>query len=197
MIVGEHFIDGLTIVRDFLSAQQQNRLLDVIDEGRWNAELRRRVQHYGYRYDYSARCVRPASDVPPIPDWARQLTRQIYRTGITRQEFDQLIVNEYLPGQGIAPHVDSTSCFDNEIVSISLGSSCVMTFTDATRAEQIDVLLRPGDLQLIKDEARYGWRHQIKQRRRDCWAGGVIERARRLSITFRKTVPLPHATDSR
>ena len=42
-------------------------------------------------------------------------------------EPDQVTVNEYLPGQGIAPHVDTHSAFEDGIASLSLGSSCVFT----------------------------------------------------------------------
>jgi alkylated DNA repair dioxygenase AlkB len=41
---------------------------------------------------------------------------------------DQLIVNEYIPGQGIGDHVDHTKLFGQEVVSISLLSDVVMTF---------------------------------------------------------------------
>lgn len=42
---------------------------------------------------------------------------------------DQVIVNEYQPGQGIANHIDCISCFSGTVISLSLGSSCIMDFT--------------------------------------------------------------------
>lgn len=42
--------------------------------------------------------------------------------------FDQLIINEYTPGQGINPHIDNPTLFSSPIVSLSLGSDCVMEF---------------------------------------------------------------------
>ena len=42
--------------------------------------------------------------------------------------FDQMIVNEYEPGQGINPHIDNTTLFRDTIVSVSLGSPTVMVF---------------------------------------------------------------------
>ena len=42
---------------------------------------------------------------------------------------DQLIVNDYAPGQGIPAHVDAP-LFTDTIISISLGSSCVMEFSN-------------------------------------------------------------------
>lgn len=42
--------------------------------------------------------------------------------------FDQLIINEYQPGQGINPHIDNVKLFAEPIVSLSLGSECIMEF---------------------------------------------------------------------
>ena len=41
---------------------------------------------------------------------------------------DQLIVNEYQPGQGISAHIDCEPCFKNTIVTVSLGSVYEMDF---------------------------------------------------------------------
>ena len=42
--------------------------------------------------------------------------------------FDQLIVNEYQPGQGISPHIDNQTLFGDVVVSVSLSSNTIMTF---------------------------------------------------------------------
>jgi len=179
-------IPGLILVKSLLDVRSQTEVTDAIESGRWNTELKRRVQHFGYRYDYLVRCIAPTAETPPIPEWGNRLIRQIQALGITMQEFDQMIVNEYLPGQGIAPHVDRISCFGNEIVSVSLGSPCVMKFSNRLRGKTVDVLLEPGDLLLIKDEARYRWHHEIRPRKSDKWNGQTIKRGRRFSVTFRK-----------
>lgn len=41
-------------------------------------------------------------------------------------KFNQLIINEYNPGQGINPHIDNPILFSSPIVSLSLGSDCIM-----------------------------------------------------------------------
>jgi len=43
-------------------------------------------------------------------------------------EFDQLTLNDYLPGQGIPPHVDTHSPFEEIFVSLSLKSGATMHF---------------------------------------------------------------------
>lgn len=42
--------------------------------------------------------------------------------------FDQLTINDYLPGQGIPPHVDTHSPFQELFASLSLKSGITMTF---------------------------------------------------------------------
>ena len=49
---------------------------------------------------------------------------------------DQLIVNEYLPGQGITDHIDCEPCFEDTVVSISLGSHTTMNFTNKITKEK-------------------------------------------------------------
>src|SRR5713226_480319 len=119
---------GLTVVTDFVTPAEGNELIDRIDEGQWTTEIKRRVQHYGHRYLYASRRLETVP-APPLPLWAAHIIGKLRRKQVVSQCFDQLIVNEFMPGQGIAPHIDNPCCFDNEIVSLSLGSPCVMAFT--------------------------------------------------------------------
>ena len=51
--------------------------------------------------------------------------------------YDQLIVNEYIPGHGISAHVDAPKVFDDIITSVSLGSTCVMEFVNKETKKSI------------------------------------------------------------
>src|SRR5262249_42740034 len=96
---------------------------------------------------------------------------------------DQLIVNEYLPGQGITPHIDCVPCFGPVVVSLSLSSACVMELSRG--AEHLSLLLRPRSLLVLGGEARQAWRHAIVARRSYTWEGVRLPRTRRVSLTFR------------
>ncbi len=50
-------IEGLSYIPDFLTKELQVNYLGQIDALPWMDTLARRVQHYGYRYDYQARAV--------------------------------------------------------------------------------------------------------------------------------------------
>jgi hypothetical protein len=47
----------LQFTRDFVDPETHNTLLAEIDHNPWLRDLSRRVQHYGYRYDYKARGI--------------------------------------------------------------------------------------------------------------------------------------------
>jgi alkylated DNA repair dioxygenase AlkB len=182
-------IPGLHLVAGYLGAARQQRLLEVIDEQPWSAELRRRVQHYGYRYDYRRRTVDADLYLGPLPSWVEELARGLVADGRIAQHPDQVIINEYLPGQGIAAHVDCVPCFGDTIISVSLGSACVFTMSHPDPGiADVPVLLEPGSLLTMTGEARYAWRHAIAGRKTDLINGQTLHRGRRVSLTFRRVV---------
>lgn len=183
-------VPGLTLVEEYLDAEEQQRLLSVVDALPWleGTGIRRRVQHYGWRYDYSARSLDASLRLGPLPDWAAELAERIRRDGWKDKPADQVIVNEYLPGQGIAAHIDCVPCFDATVVSLSLGSACVMDFSDTATPQTAAVPLPAGSLLVMTGEARYRWKHGLAKRRRDRHDGQVFERSRRVSLTFRNVV---------
>jgi len=119
----------------------------------------------------------------PLPQWVLPLVQRLCSEGIFSTPPDQLIVNEYEPGQGIASHIDCVSCFGRVIASVSLGSTCIM---ELVRDEaSLALLLHPGSLLILADEARFHWQHGIRARRGDLYAGVRWPRSRRISLTFR------------
>ncbi len=98
---------------------------------------------------------------------------------------DQAIVKEYLPGQGIAAHIDCGPCFGPQIATLSLGDACPMRFTHALTGAARDVWLPVGSLCVLSGPARHEWRHEIARRRTDPNPSGRRACARRVSVTFR------------
>src|SRR5262249_55263565 len=122
-------IPGLRYIPDYIVPKEHDELLAEIDQQIWMTDLKRRVQHYGYRYDYRSRSVDASMFIGPLPVWIAPLARRLRDDGLTLDVPDQLIVNEYTPGQGIASHVDCEPCFGNVIASITFGFGCVMNFS--------------------------------------------------------------------
>ena len=178
-------VPGLTCHHEFVTAADEEALLAAIAGEPWLTSLRRRVQHYGYRYDYKARSVDRDMYLGPLPTWAAPILERLRTFGAFDRAPDQLIVNEYEPGQGIAPHVDCVPCFGPVVASLSLGSRCVMEFSQRSTEDAVSILLPSRALLLLQGDARYLWRHAIRPRRNDRWDGAMLPRGRRVSLTFR------------
>lgn len=173
-------IPGLGYLPQYITPEQEEELIQAIDNMPWSTELRRRVQHYGYKYDYKSRSIGDSHYLGPIPYWLKDISTRLYKDNIFTTEPDQIIINEYISGQGIASHVDCIQCFGDVICSLSLGSSCMMTFTNDLTKQS--VLLAPRSLLILQDDARYTWKHSIPARKSD----NGLPRRRRVSLTFRK-----------
>jgi alkylated DNA repair dioxygenase AlkB len=182
-------IYGLELYFDFISPEEEKQLLKNIDNNLWLSDLSRRVQHYGYKYDYRARKIDNSYYLGELPNWLKNLALKLYNNNLIEFIPDQAIINEYEPGQGIASHIDCEPCFGDTIISLSLGSPCVMHFTrEVNSSDKIPILLEPRSLVIMKNESRYNWYHGIPARKSDKFNDSVIKRQRRVSITFRKVI---------
>lgn len=176
-------ISGLIQQAMYIDSATEADLIKHIDHSTWSHALRRRTQHYGYRYSYRDRSASEATFLGPLPKWVAKITHQLKQDLKISHSRDQVIVNEYVPGQGIAPHIDCPKSFVDPIVSLSLGAGCEMEFSRGPDKHQI--YLEPRSLLLISGEARYSWRHGIRPRKSDVVLRERRLRQRRLSLTFR------------
>lgn len=179
---------GIQLLPCHISAEEESTLISQVDSRVWSNELSRRVQHFGYRYDYRKRAVDPSMRLGPLPDWLQQQATGLFENGIFEKVPDQVIVNEYLPGQGIAAHVDCEPCFGPVIASLSLGAPILMSFGRRRTREIIEVDLPPMSLLVLSGEGRNEWTHSIPARKADVLGGRSRPRARRISLTFRTVV---------
>ena len=178
-------IPGLRYVPAYLDATAHDALLAAVDAGPWRDFGERRAQIYGYSYHYTKGGIYRVEDLPP---WAQDLAARFERDGLMPELADQMIVNEYQPGLGIPAHVDAP-LFADAIISISLGSSCVMEFSnDSGDVEQL--FLEAMSALVIAGEARHVWKHSIPARTADALQGRERPRGRRASLTFRKLLPV-------
>ena len=132
-------IQGLTYVSNFIDKLEVKSFIDAINSEPWLSDIKRRVQHYGYKYDYKARSIDYSMFIGQLPSWAKSMAQRLFDEKHISELPDQLIINEYEPGQGIANHVDCEPCFGDTVISISLGSSCVMDFINLRTKQKIEV----------------------------------------------------------
>ena len=205
-------VPGLFLVHGFLSEEEHDEILT-------------RVERDILRVDEEQQGRNQAMLFGNLPSWVDVLAARLlqhpdslFASPEIRQRdplFDQMIVNEYWPGDGIVDHVDLVK-FEDGIAGISFGSTCIMTFrrcastssgamataeaySTAPEPEQqevheevvppfVEVLLQPGDLICLSGEARWAWTHGIPARTEDVWQGETLRRRRRVSITLRRLI---------
>ena len=177
------FAHGAVLVRDFVTPAEEARLLLRIAEAPWLTELRRRVQHYGFRYGYGGAGAREPA--PAFPRWARVMAERL-RAHFGGELPVQCIVNEYRPGQGIGMHADHRD-FGPVVASLSLGADWPMRFrarsghpyaAGALPGDEVAVLPRRSVL-VLSGAARRRFMHGIDRRM------SARETATRVSATFR------------
>ena len=177
-------VPGLIYRSGFLSEFQESALMAIIDQGTWNRELKRRVQHFGWRYNYKTRRIDEELNLGPLPTWAMSIATQ-------RSASRRIAATRTRPGDRKrvyrrAGHQAGTSIrsalFSRWIAMISLLESWEMVFRRAPN-HMVAKVLQHGSVTVMTGDARYRWSHEIPQRAVE---PDGSERARRVSVTFRK-----------
>ncbi len=179
---------GGDYIEDFITPKEEDALLAEVDAANteWLYDLKRRVQHYGYCYDYAERNIKSEHWLGTLPPWVDKVVKRLMKRKIFESQPDQLIVNEYEPKQGIAPHTDR-NCFGPTVASLSLGSDCMMTIRPdrKNKSAAFEIVLRRRSLVVFRGKSRDVWKHGIAPRIKDAQNGYKVLRDRRVSLTFR------------
>ncbi|XP_016381944.1 alkylated DNA repair protein alkB homolog 8-like isoform X3 [Sinocyclocheilus rhinocerous] len=202
------------VLEDFVSPEEELQLLQAVD---WTphtddvtvqkALKHRRVKHYGYEFRYDNNNIDKDKLLPGgLPAECDALLQRCLADGHISVLPDQLTVNQYQSGQGIPPHVDTHSAFEDPILSLSLGAKTVMDFKHPD-GRSVAVVLPERSLLVMKGESRYLWTHGITPRKFDVVPVSEVEgsgvmtsdlsnltlsrRGTRTSLTFRKIRHIP------
>uniref|UniRef100_A0AAQ4SA32 CWF19 like cell cycle control factor 2 n=1 Tax=Gasterosteus aculeatus aculeatus TaxID=481459 RepID=A0AAQ4SA32_GASAC len=204
--------DGLVLVEDFVSQEEEAVLLAAIDWSSTNDDFtakkalkHRKVKHYGFEFRYDNNNVDKDKPLAAgIPQECLPFLERCVKNKHIDILPDQLTVNQYESGQGIPPHVDTHSAFEDTILSLSLGAMTVMEFRHPD-GRLVAVVLPGRSLLVMKGESRYLWTHGITARKFDtvpargpqspartapdlsaCSNLTLSKRDTRTSLTFRK-----------
>ncbi|XP_028554732.1 alkylated DNA repair protein ALKBH8 homolog isoform X2 [Dendrobium catenatum] len=168
LLSSELAIPGIFLVHDFITSEEEQELLAAVDSKPWNNLSKRRVQHYGYEFLYQTRNVDTKQFLGELPPFVSPIIEKISSfQGISENEgqlVDQLTVNDYPPGIGLSPHIDTHSAFDDMIFSLSLAGPCIMEFRKYSLGSchsRKAIFLPPRSMLLLSGEGRYGWHHYI------------------------------------
>ncbi|XP_031400355.1 alpha-ketoglutarate-dependent dioxygenase alkB homolog 6 isoform X4 [Punica granatum] len=158
-------------IPDFITETEETQLLENVykaPQSKWKSLKNRRLQNW-------------------VPSWLTKITQRISEeSGLFPSAINHVLINEYLPGQGIMPHQDGPAYFP-VVAILSLGSPVVMDFTphsslrscsskptisseDANQDvgmwtdnhHPFSVALMPRGLLIFKDEAYSEYLHGIK-----------------------------------
>lgn len=205
---------GLLVVEEIISSEDEKMLLESVN---WTGDIsnqnfqkslkHRRVKHFGYEFHYENNTVDKDKPLPGgLPDICNSILEKWLKEGYIKHKPDQLTINQYEPGHGIPAHIDTHSAFEDEIISLSLGSEIVMDFKHP-EGVTVQVMLPRRSLLVMTGESRYLWTHGITPRKFDTvqaseqFKGGIItsdigdltlsKRGIRTSFTFRKVRRVP------
>ena len=178
--------EGLVYEPDFLSEEEERRLVEVFEELQFSEvrmrgqTARRTVVHFGYRYDYESWGLTPADPLPGTLAGLRDRAGAL--VDVDPELFVETLVTRYPPGAGIGWHRDAP-LFGPKVVGVSLLSACSMRFQrrTATLRTTHAMDLVPRSAYALTGPARWSWQHSIPS------AAGL-----RYSVTFR-TLAAPRA----
>lgn len=162
MNIVENFEDipGLWYIENYLSEIESEEFKNYIAnhvnlEPISTNQYSRRVAHYGYYYTYNHTGLKPA---PPIPDWLKDLLDPNILL-LKNIHMNQIIINEYKPGQQIAYHTDHIGLFGPVIACITVGESIPIKF----KKDVVKTLnIKSGSMYIMTNDSRYKWQHSLK-----------------------------------
>ncbi len=121
---------------------------------------KRRVVSFGRHYDFSARHLRKADDIPEYLLALREAVAAF--AGLEPEGFQHVLVTEYGPGAGIGWHRDKAVFAD--VVGVSLLSPCVLRLrrtAGVKKWERVNLTAEPRSAYLLTGAARSEWEHSI------------------------------------
>uniref|UniRef100_A0A914UZJ6 Fe2OG dioxygenase domain-containing protein n=1 Tax=Plectus sambesii TaxID=2011161 RepID=A0A914UZJ6_9BILA len=194
-------------IPNFITLEEEERLLEHIGSApkpKWEYLSNRRLQNWGGIVGKKA--LIPDDNMPEWLTWCIDKIAALEFTFPVENKPNHVLINEYLPGQGIMPHTDGPAFFPT-VSTISLGSHTLLDFyktVDENHPATLEsryvgsMLLERRSLILIKDSAYKDMMHGIAERATDTitehvfnldktkWSiGDELTRDTRVSLTIR------------
>jgi alkylated DNA repair dioxygenase AlkB len=158
---------GLILIPDFLTESEEHDIVCNIPESKAKrGSDRNSIRRFGSNVPYKNQM---SSDI--IPDYLDRIGQKLFDKQLLPIKPNSISINEYLPENSIAPHIDSIE--SGPIITVlSLLSDATMVLSNRDKDYSI-IIPRLSILQL-KDEIRYKWTHSI-----------LPVKSKRYSIVFR------------
>ncbi|KAK5650267.1 hypothetical protein RI129_001296 [Pyrocoelia pectoralis] len=186
-------------IPDFITKEEEAHILDKVysvPKPKWTNLSNRRLQDYGgVPHKNGMICEK-------IPTWLELYMKRIsdlklFGDGKTA---NHVLINEYLPDQGIMPHTDGP-LFYPTVATISCGSHTILEFFNTDNRDTIcNLLLEPRSLIILQDDMYNKYLHSISeiaedeitdkcvnliQCKNNYTVGQIVKRSVRVSLTIR------------
>ncbi|GIY35418.1 alpha-ketoglutarate-dependent dioxygenase alkB homolog 6 [Caerostris darwini] len=200
-------------IPNFITSNEENHLLEKIyssPKPKWKTLSNRRLQNWGG-------LPHPKGMIQEkLPEWLLSYVKKVGSLEIFNDKLpNHVLINEYLPGQGIMPHEDGP-LFYPTIATINLGSHTVLDYYEKSRdSDNLDsdmqvknshyigsLLLERCSLLLVQDDLYTKYLHGIKENTVDMLDDKIknlnmcnienateLDRQSRISLTIRH---VPH-----
>ncbi|XP_053961144.1 alpha-ketoglutarate-dependent dioxygenase alkB homolog 6 [Anastrepha ludens] len=197
-------------IPNFITSEDEQRIFSQIDRApkpKWTQLLNRRLINYGGIPHPNGMLAER------IPEWLQVYVDKINNLNIFEsKKANHVLINEYLPGQGIMPHTDGP-LFYPVISTITSGSHTVLDFIERekdasnnlhslgfARKVIFKILLEPRSLLILKDSLYTDYLHSINEVKQDVLCdrifnykscetvhkiGDILQRGTRISLTIR------------
>ncbi|CAG0893625.1 unnamed protein product [Cyprideis torosa] len=144
----------------FITESEESMLLEHVynvPKPKWTVLGDRRLQNWGGIPNPKGMIAEE------LPKWLEKLCCQVTSPLLQGKSLNHVLINEYLPGQGILPHTDGPLYFP-VITTLSLGSSAVLDFYEqfeGVRNKVGSMLLQPRSLVVFTEDLYTKYLHGI------------------------------------
>jgi alkylated DNA repair dioxygenase AlkB len=164
-VPGPTLPDGFRYQPDLIGPADQDALLAHVRELPFREfefhgyTGKRRVVSFGWHYDFAARQLRKADDIPAFLLALRPAAAAF--AGMEPEALQHVLVTEYGPGAAIGWHRDKAVF--GEVVGVSLLAPCVFRLRRQAgeRWERVNLVAEPRSAYLLSGPARSEWEHSI------------------------------------
>lgn len=178
-------IDGVFVVENFISQQEEEDLIKAIDTSkRWAPSQEGRAkQDYGPRISFLKKKV-SVGDFNGFPSFANSIFNRMQADHANQfREFIpvEFCILEYTPDRGsyIRPHYDDKWIWGDRLVTVNLLSKTYLRLTKEFNIPPYEIVIQmpARSLIVISGEARYDWYHSINS---------YDIKTRRIAMTWRE-----------
>ncbi|XP_023935683.2 alpha-ketoglutarate-dependent dioxygenase alkB homolog 6 [Bicyclus anynana] len=164
-------------ISDFITEEDEKYIISNIyaaPKPKWTQLSNRRLQNWG-GLPHNRGMI-----AEEIPNWLQKYLNNINSLNVMDgKKPNHVLVNEYLPGQGILPHLDG-SLFYPTITTISVASHTILKFLEPSSSDDavlkpvFKFLLEPRSLLVLKDRLFDYYLHSIDEVSEDVLDDSVV-----------------------